>query len=252
MTPFAVSQPCFFVGTCAPPADVSILRSVPWKKRRLLFFAGRVPKRRISSLRGSLYFALRNNSDAALHLTFVNPSEQPPDFNQSLLSYGEYVKFAMSSRFCVVASGDNLATPKFTEAILVASQGGCIPFVFCSIRTCQWPWHERLPLHKVAVFSSLRTLKADLAFIEGMDELEAKRRHQAAVHFSPHYRSVLDGRWSAAHTTIREMCNEALHPRTPAMTMQKPLSLIRGGGLCAHPSKVHVDHAGQSKKKCIF
>lgn len=116
--------------------------------RQLLFFAGRVPKRRISSLRGALYLSLRNHSNVSLHVTFVNPAEQPPGFTPSHLPYDEYVERAMSSRFCVVASGDNMATPKFTEAILVASQGGCIPFVFCLSRICPWPWHERLPLHK--------------------------------------------------------------------------------------------------------
>ena len=82
----------------------------------------------------------------------------------------------------------------------------------------------------MAVFSSLQTLKADLAVIERMDESEAKRRYHAARHFAPHYRSALDGRWSAAHATIDEMCHEALHPRLPAMTLQQPVSRLAPRG----------------------
>ena len=82
----------------------------------------------------------------------------------------------------------------------------------------------------MAVFSSLQTLKADLAVIERMDESEAKRRYHAARHFAPHYRSALDGRWSAAHATIDEMCHEALHPRLPAMTLQQPVSRLAPHG----------------------
>lgn len=83
----------------------------------------------------------------------------------------------------------------------------------------------------MAVFSSLQTLKADLAVIERMDESEAKRRYHAARHFAPHYRSALDGRWSAAHATIDEMCHEALHPRLrPAMTLQQPVSRLEPRG----------------------
>ena len=39
VTPFAVSQPCFLVGTCDPPANLVRLRSRPWRERRVPLLA---------------------------------------------------------------------------------------------------------------------------------------------------------------------------------------------------------------------
>ena len=40
-----------------------------------------------------------------------------------------YLQHAMSHRFCLVAQGDFVGTPKITEMIAVGAAGGCIPVI---------------------------------------------------------------------------------------------------------------------------
>ena len=130
------------------------------------------------------------------------------------LPFDEYFEQGMAHRFCVVASGDNLATPKFSEALLLAAQGGCLPLVFCGAKrgACPWPWADRLPLHHVATFSSVATLEQDLARLERMNASEAAARRRAASRLAPSFRSsdrALERRWTAAHEALAEMCRKA-------------------------------------------
>lgn len=46
-----------------------------------------------------------------------------------VLSRAEYLALAMGHRFCIAAPGDTLDTPKYTEFLLVAAAGGCIPLI---------------------------------------------------------------------------------------------------------------------------
>ena len=60
VVPHAIARPCWLVGDCAPPPPP------PWGARKLVFFAGHIPKARISSLRLALYRRLRPRSDASV------------------------------------------------------------------------------------------------------------------------------------------------------------------------------------------
>lgn len=216
VVPHVTSSPCWLVGSCAGGPEPS-----PRSSRALLFFAGRVPKRSISPLRARLAESLWNRTGVTAALTYVAPEQAPPGLRPARLTPSAYVARAMDHRFCLVASGDNLATPKFGEAILFAARGGCLPFVFCSVRLCPWPFRDRLPLHQVAVFGTVRTLERDLDRISRMGETEWDSRRQAAAAIAPHYAFTDDGRWSAAHAVLDSLCQVAITANEEAISLER-------------------------------
>jgi hypothetical protein len=203
IVPHVTASPCWLVGRCDGPEPS------PWPTRKLLFFAGRVPKRRISHLRDDLAQSLWNRTNVTCALTYARLEKTPAGFYPVRLPFEEYIAQAMAHRFCLVASGDNLATPKFGESILFAARGGCLPFVFCSVRQCPWPFGSRLALHRVAVFGRMLTLEQDLDRIGRMSETEMIARREAARAIAPHYAFAADGQWSAAHAIIDSLCERA-------------------------------------------
>lgn len=59
------------------------------------------------------------------------------------LARDEFVAHSMRHRFCVVAAGDFISTPKTGETIAIAAAGGCLPLFV--LPNTPWQVHAMLP-----------------------------------------------------------------------------------------------------------
>ena len=182
IAPFVITSPAWLVGTAPPPP------TPPWAERKLLFFAGHIPKlfsggrtryllwkglRRSEhvttsshTLRCSVgayeicarvnrprlqtewqsfcreacnFSAPYNCSKSAndLHMlckvgrygALVDWSAERDDIVRDTrrMTRTEYLDNALRHRFCLVAPGDYVSTPKLPETINVGAAGGCLP-----------------------------------------------------------------------------------------------------------------------------
>ena len=175
VVPFVLSRPTWLLGDAPLPAEIA--PALPWRERKLLFFAGHVPKLYISDTRYHLWRAWRRDPRVSVytkdiacalrahsicrtpqrfeaeHRTFcqadcqtmrsckpsamslrrecadysgVDWDAELPDVPRTNrgLSRAEYLKAAMSHRFCVIAPGDYPSTPKITEFVAIGAAGG--------------------------------------------------------------------------------------------------------------------------------
>ena len=165
--------------------------------------AGHIPKVKISPVRHDVYLSLLNRSDATVFGTGAHA-----DVKNTRVSYNEYVQLGMRHKFCVVASGDNFATPKFTEAILFAAHGGCLPFVVSAGYPGKWPFEKRFSLRNHGIFTTTRDLRAALRVAENMNATRATQMRSYFQSVASAYRSIPPNlnTTTASTTLIDEMC----------------------------------------------
>lgn len=184
------------------PVDIVVPFSAQlagWRTRKAFFFSGHIPKPRISALRLAIHTRLSRRTDA--FVSGMNVSNRAP----RRLSSSEYIRAAMTHRFCIAASGDNFATPKMTEAVLFAAHGGCLPIIVSSNRHMRWPFELRFDLKAHGIFATLSTFDQTIEWASRMNKSEALAIQSFYKSIASSYQSVVRAT-SASRTTLDEMC----------------------------------------------
>lgn len=214
VAPHVVSSPRWLVEG-VPPAGTGL---VPWDERKLLFFAGRIPKPSDDMVRLRLYGLLHARPEMA---TVVSTwSNWKPALRHAHREYGaanvtpvrvsptEYAAMAMRHKFCLVAQGDTSSTKKLGEAVAFAAVGGCLPLI---VHGSALPFYRLIDYESFAAFTHERTLLADLKRLAQVSRREYESRVARARVAQPAFvsrenSSVRRGQLSAAEVLLSEMC----------------------------------------------
>ena len=153
------------------------------------------------------------------------------------LLHGEYLKLAMSHRFCLVAPGDFVASHKITEAIAIGGAGGCIPVFVVP--------HERGGVASMLPYASwldycafsYAVRESDITLLPSMlqelarrppSEIDAKRaalrRVRDAFVVRPNSTFAAP---TAGHFVLAEMCDAAARMRARSRTPSRSVPLGR-------------------------
>lgn len=119
----------------------------PWTARRLVLFAGHMPKLYLSRTRARIAHVLKASPEATTALGPLRMSSE------------EYARALFDHRFCIVAPGDTLSTKKLAETIVVGSYGGCVPLVH---RSTTLPYADRFDYAAAVVFFDESSLLSTL------------------------------------------------------------------------------------------
>ena len=156
------------------------------------------------------------------------------------LPHAEYLRLAMSHRFCLVAPGDFVSTHKITEAIALGAAGGCIPLFVIPARVGaggMLPYTRWLDYCKLAYVISARTAASRMEAVVrtllsiSEREVDAKwaelRRARNAFVFR---HNSSDARPSAAEHILSEACRAARRFRESGAGKALHGLSVRSGG----------------------
>ena len=167
-------------------------RRIPWRQRKLLFFAGHISRAGGGIPTGGVRRALVTQLDNGDPRVTVNAQYcqravracQPlggANRSSQRLTMAEYVQAAHAHRFCVVSPGDTPSTRKLAETMVLAAQGACLPLF---ITGTFLPYSDVLNYSRVGVMAPIPRSGAAtdrlLERLDGLDQLEADARMQAA------------------------------------------------------------------------
>lgn len=149
----------------------------------------------------------------------------------------EYLRQASRHRFCLVAPGDYVSTPKVTEAISLAAVGGCLPLIVADSADAltRLPYSDKVNYCSVAFI--IRRHKAENKMRDILDELnlvnasEHAIRRQNARRLLPAFVSregSSPANPSAAEMVLAEMC--ALAQRQQLAGPDRPDETKTGDG----------------------
>ena len=322
--PFVLSRPAWLLGDAPVPADLA--PTAPWASRKLMLFAGHVPKLYISRTRYHLWRAWRREPRVSIytkdiacalsahsicrqperwpaeHLTFcqrdcgttrackgsvgsmqreckfyqkVDWDEELPDVARTNrgLSRSDYLRAAMSHRFCVIAPGDYPSTPKITEFVAVGAAGGCIPVVVVpspvddSARR-QLPysstWLDYCDIAYLIPESAVSNASAMTEVLERLDAVsaaEAARRRRALRRVRDAFvtratpAAAVSPRPTASDFLLHEACQLAARHRTqPASSERISQRWMRGGRLASLAAKRAAARGAPSRSlaRCLL
>ena len=162
-------------------------RRIPWRQRKLLFFAGRISRAGGHIPTGGVRRALVTQLDNGDPRVTVNAQYVAVNGrggakrSSQRLTMAEYVQAAHAHRFCVVSPGDTPSTRKLAETMVLAAQGACLPLF---ITGTFLPYSDVLNYSRVGVMAPIPRSGAAtdrlLERLDGLDQLEADARMQAA------------------------------------------------------------------------
>ena len=317
VSPFVVSQPPWLVeghdgheqGTRSRSDSPPPPSHVPWGARKLIFFAGHVPKPYISPTRYLLwrqtrrdprvtavsstlscqvgtfatcslpeaYLRAQNNSFWLTHChhlcgtktTCMSSARRKPEANMQgflracvkvhgprqlrnanfsdeladmirdtrRVPHTEYLKLAMSHRFCLIAPGDWVSTHKITEAMALGGAGGCIPLFVApgnsrdtmeDATSSMLPytrWHDYCTTsYFISEYIAKLNFSAVLDRLERISETEAARKLAALRRVRDAYvfrHGATVQHPSAAHYILGEACAAARRQRTGAAEVRR-------------------------------
>lgn len=127
----------YYVEKAAVPARVPA-----WEQRKLVLFAGHIPKEKFSTVRLAASRFLSTRGDATVRV------------GEKRLSFDKYRRLMFEHKFCIVAPGDTHATAKLAETVTVGAAGGCIPLLLSCVAL---PYAEILDYRAFAVVSKTLT-----------------------------------------------------------------------------------------------
>ena len=198
--PFAIFEPRWLVY----PDGLHKKKPPAWDDRKLVFFAGHLPKKKYSTVRITVYRLLQNKPYASIHGTGLHEN-----ITQSRLTYDQFVDESMSHKFCIVASGDNFATPKFAESLLFAAKGGCLP-IFVPGQKGKYPFEDRFNLRNLIPYSRAGDIVDTVEKLGNMTSAQAEQMRQKIREIAYYFASYETEReQSAPSATIEEMCEGA-------------------------------------------
>lgn len=191
-----------------------------WGARKLLFFAAHIPKTYMKNwfgwrtqIRFNLWKELHSSPDVSIYPTWAScaPGRCDPlyyNHTSHRLSHRDYIRLAMTHRFCVVAPGDTLSTKKVAETVHLLALGGCVPLILGGVS--HLPYSSWIKYDRLAVVAPPHDSRYDLDRLRrvGADAYRSMQSYaQSVVH---HFVQDLNSSWSspsAAETLVHETCH---------------------------------------------
>ena len=261
-----------------------------WRERKLLFFAGHIPKLFVSRVRYAVWRQLRRSKHATTwshslgctvasyeictdkarmqtewrtfcregcntsvrcsgssnHLAamcrlgryrLVDWASERDDMRRDTrrLTHEQYLEASMRHRFCIVARGDYVSTPKIAEAIQVGAAGGCIPvFVLPEppdAGRSMLPYTRWLDYCAIGFVVFESSARRNMAAVESRllevseEAADAKRRELRRVRAAFAFRTTSSmSEPSAAEFILEEACRAAGARRAPGGTSEETRS----------------------------
>ena len=103
------------------PEEAYHVAPVPWKARRLLLFAGHMPRPYLSRTRGLIEKQLENCTDSGDVTMALRGTGR--------LNLSSYLNATRWHKFCLVSQGDTFSTKKLAEVVVLGAMGGCLPLL---------------------------------------------------------------------------------------------------------------------------
>ena len=177
----------------------------------------------------------------------------------------EYVRHAMSHRFCLLSHGDDPAIKKVAEAIAIAGAGGCLPLiVHPGPHAVYLPYASEVNFCKVGFIVQSNSWAMDirrvLKLLERVTPEEAEKRHRTARSLRHAFVQREDASFTepaAAHFLIAAMCARAKRLRdaniSQCTSLRGPAALPIGvqGSQAARPKPHSFNAQGRSPKFCL-
>ena len=170
----------------------------PWHARRLVLFAGHVPKPSLSHIRQKIAKTLHQEKDATVSV------------GADRLSAATFASALFLHRFCIVSPGDTRSTKKLAEAIVVGSYGGCVPLVHTSTTL---PYVNHMNYSNALVYFHESTLASTLTRLRMVDNA----KYVAWLHALREIRHVFE-QPHAAHYLLHVAREDAARQRDAAGT----------------------------------